>query len=103
MPRSIVRARTAASTPPAAPRQCPTIDLIEVTGSATDWVGAMERVWSHPDVLPRLKLNRGEIGSAEEICDQLVERRERWGISYIGLSADQLDAFEPVVARLAGT
>jgi len=43
------------------------------------------------------------IGSVSEICDQLVERRERWGISYLGMSADQLDAFAPVVARLAGT
>jgi probable F420-dependent oxidoreductase len=43
------------------------------------------------------------IGSVGEICDQLVERRARWGISYLGLSADQLDAFAPVVARLAGT
>jgi probable F420-dependent oxidoreductase len=43
------------------------------------------------------------IGSVEEICEQLVERRERWGISYLGLSGDQLDAFAPVVARLAGT
>lgn len=43
------------------------------------------------------------IGSVEEICDQLVERRERWGISYIGLSADQLKPFAPVIARLAGT
>ncbi len=43
------------------------------------------------------------IGSVEEICDQLVERRERWGISYLGLSGDQLDAFAPVVAKLAGS
>ena len=43
------------------------------------------------------------IGTVAEICDQLVERRERWGISYIGLSGDQIDAFAPVVARLAGT
>jgi alkanesulfonate monooxygenase SsuD/methylene tetrahydromethanopterin reductase-like flavin-dependent oxidoreductase (luciferase family) len=43
------------------------------------------------------------IGSVEQICDQLVERRERWGISYLGLSGDQLDAFAPIVARLAGT
>ena len=43
------------------------------------------------------------IGTVEEICDQLVERRERWGISYVTLSGDQLDAFAPVVARLAGT
>jgi probable F420-dependent oxidoreductase len=43
------------------------------------------------------------IGTVEEVCDQLVERRERWGISYLGLSHDQLDAFAPVIARLAGT
>jgi probable F420-dependent oxidoreductase len=43
------------------------------------------------------------IGTVDQICDQLVERRERWGISYIGLSGDQLDAFAPVVARLDGT
>jgi probable F420-dependent oxidoreductase len=43
------------------------------------------------------------IGSVEQICDQLVERRERWGISYLGLSGDQLDAFAPVVANLVGT
>ena len=43
------------------------------------------------------------IGTVEQICDQLVERRERWGISYLGLSGDQLEAFAPVVARLAGT
>lgn len=43
------------------------------------------------------------IGSIEEICAQLLERRERWGISYIGLSGDQLESFAPVIARLAGT
>ena len=36
------------------------------TVSATDWIEAMERVWSHPDVPPRLKLNRGDIGFAQE-------------------------------------
>lgn len=43
------------------------------------------------------------IGSVEGICEQLIERRQRWGISYLGLSGDQLDAFAPVVARLVGT
>lgn len=43
------------------------------------------------------------IGTVDELCEQLVERRERWGISYLGLSHDQLDAFAPVVARLTGT
>src|SRR3546814_11148553 len=43
------------------------------------------------------------IGTVEQICDQLQERRERWGISYLGMSADQLDAFAPVADRLTGT
>lgn len=43
------------------------------------------------------------IGTVDQICDDLVERRERWGISYLGLSGDQLDAFAPLVARLTGT
>lgn len=42
-------------------------------------------------------------GSPEEIADDLVERRERFGISGIGLSLDAIDAMAPVVARLAGT
>jgi probable F420-dependent oxidoreductase len=43
------------------------------------------------------------LGDVSQICDRLVERRERWGISYLGLSADQLEPFAPVIARLAGT
>lgn len=43
------------------------------------------------------------VGSLEEVIDTLVERRERWGLSYVGLSADALDAFAPVVDALSGT
>jgi probable F420-dependent oxidoreductase len=42
-------------------------------------------------------------GTTEEMCADLVARRERWGISYIGVSVDAVDALAPVVARLAGT
>jgi probable F420-dependent oxidoreductase len=42
-------------------------------------------------------------GSAEQIVDDLIERRERWGISYIGVGLDALHALAPVVAKLAGT
>ncbi len=42
-------------------------------------------------------------GTVEQIADDLVERRERFGISGIGLSLADLDAMEPVIARLAGT
>ncbi|MGZ8766170.1 MAG: TIGR03621 family F420-dependent LLM class oxidoreductase [Acidimicrobiia bacterium] len=43
------------------------------------------------------------LGTVEEICDTLVERRERWGVSYIVIGDDQVEEFAPVVARLAGT
>jgi probable F420-dependent oxidoreductase len=42
-------------------------------------------------------------GSVEEIVDTLVERRERFGISYLGVGIDALEPLAPVVARLAGT
>jgi probable F420-dependent oxidoreductase len=41
-------------------------------------------------------------GSVEQIVDDLVERRERFGISTIGLSASSLDDLRPVIDRLAG-
>ncbi len=43
------------------------------------------------------------IGTIDEICDQLVARRERWGVSYIVIGNDLFEAFAPVVERLAGT
>lgn len=42
-------------------------------------------------------------GTVDEIVEDLVERRERFGISTIGLSASALDDMAPVIARLAGT
>lgn len=42
-------------------------------------------------------------GTVEQIIDDLVEQRERFGISYLGISADSMDDLAPVVARLAGT
>jgi len=42
-------------------------------------------------------------GTVEQITDDLRERRERWGISYIGVGVEALHSLAPVVARLAGT
>ncbi|WIM85729.1 TIGR03621 family F420-dependent LLM class oxidoreductase [Candidatus Mycobacterium wuenschmannii] len=41
-------------------------------------------------------------GSVDRCCDLLVERRERFGISYIQLKSD-IESAAPIVARLAGT
>ena len=41
-------------------------------------------------------------GTVEQICDTLVERRERYGFSY-WVFHDEFEDLAPVVARLAGT
>jgi probable F420-dependent oxidoreductase len=43
------------------------------------------------------------VGSADAIAEQLHERRERLGISYIIVWDRVMDAFAPVVARLSAT
>lgn len=43
------------------------------------------------------------LGSLDAVCDRLVERRERFGFSYICVAQRHLEEFAPVVARLSGT
>jgi probable F420-dependent oxidoreductase len=43
------------------------------------------------------------VGTVDEVCDRLVQRREEWGVSYVVLGDDTYEAFAPVVAHLAGT
>ncbi len=53
-----------------------------------------EQLADHPHAL---------IGSVDSICDQLAERRETYGISYVTFGASVVDAVAPIVERLAGT
>lgn len=41
------------------------------------------------------------VGDASEMVDTLLERRDRWGISYIALRPEHLDALIPVLSVLA--
>jgi probable F420-dependent oxidoreductase len=43
------------------------------------------------------------IGTVEQIAEDLLARRERYGISYIGIPGESMEAFSPVVAQLHGT
>ena len=43
------------------------------------------------------------IGSVGSIVDQLVERRDRYGISYVTFGAAAMESVAPIVARLAGS
>jgi probable F420-dependent oxidoreductase len=52
-----------------------------------------EQMRAHPHAL---------FGSTDEICAELERRREAYGISYVTVTDGVLEAFAPVVARLAG-
>ncbi len=41
------------------------------------------------------------IGTQEELCDRLLERRERWGFSHVVVPDHSMESFAPIVARLA--
>jgi len=42
------------------------------------------------------------IGTPAQLVDDLLRRRERWGISYVIIGAADVESFAPVVAELAG-
>jgi probable F420-dependent oxidoreductase len=42
------------------------------------------------------------IGTEDELCERLVERREKYGFSNIVVGDQSMEAFAPIVARLAG-
>lgn len=43
------------------------------------------------------------VGSVNEVCEELQRRREEFGFSYITVGDAHLDAYLPIVERLAGT
>ncbi len=43
------------------------------------------------------------LGTVDQCVDQIGRWRERWGISYVGLGADSMEAMAPIVAQLGGT
>jgi probable F420-dependent oxidoreductase len=45
----------------------------------------------------------GLFGSVDDICDELIRRRELYDISYVTVGDMQMEEFAPVVAKLAGT
>ncbi|MDQ3758264.1 MAG: TIGR03621 family F420-dependent LLM class oxidoreductase [Actinomycetota bacterium] len=43
------------------------------------------------------------VGSIDQICETLVRRREEYGFSYVVIHDGEMEAFAPIVERLAGT
>jgi hypothetical protein len=42
------------------------------------------------------------VGPPSKLVEDLLERRERWGFSYVIVGGGDVEAFAPVVAELAG-
>jgi hypothetical protein len=42
------------------------------------------------------------VGTVDQMVEDLCARRARWGISYYVVHEPYMDAFAPVVTRLAG-
>jgi probable F420-dependent oxidoreductase len=64
-----------------------------VAGMAQMFGCSEDEMLRHPHTL---------FGSVDAICDELVRRREEYGISYFTVGEDNLEAFAPVVARMTG-
>jgi len=50
-----------------------------------------------------LELPIALIGTPDELCERLLERRKRWGFTNIVVPGETMESFAPVVAQLAGT
>ena len=70
---------------------CQTIFDLEITDSGTA-LSSAPGGWS----IPKRPL------TTEQAIAHLLEQRERYGFSYLQVSAGQVENFAPVVARLAG-
>jgi probable F420-dependent oxidoreductase len=57
--------------------------------------------WTSPEIMAEGPYSL--LGDTEQMVDTLLERRERWGLSYVTCWEEDMDALAPVVARLAGT
>lgn len=55
------------------------------------WDATTDQIHQSPHVL---------IGSVDRIVETLLERRERYGISYVVFLGGDLEAVEPIVAHL---
>lgn len=54
--------------------------------------------------LPTLqRFPHAAVGSVDQVCEELIRRREEYGFSYITVGDAHMDAYLPIVERLAGT
>lgn len=76
--------------------------LVNVTD---DRDGAVDMLTKAMGVSPDMVRNSpfALIGPPEQLIEDLLARRERWGFSYVIVGGEDVDTFAPVVAALAGS
>ena len=74
--------------------------LLFFTGDSVDDMPAdPDASWTSPEVLASGPY--ALVGDTEQMVDTLLERRERWGLTYLTCWEEDIDRLAPVVARLA--
>lgn len=63
---------------------------------------AQTRAWSGVSVEEILQMPTIFIGTVEQVAEQMLERRERFGISYYMTLDHMMEAYAPLVERLSG-
>ena len=87
------------------------LDSLEINALIQAVVVADQRMTAADQLASRFKVGRDvvletayvAVGTIDEICETLRQRRERYGISYLTVFERDMEAFAPVVERLAGT
>jgi alkanesulfonate monooxygenase SsuD/methylene tetrahydromethanopterin reductase-like flavin-dependent oxidoreductase (luciferase family) len=75
--------------------------LLFHTGDSAADLPRGEDAWTEPETLSGSPY--ALLGDASAMIDTLVERRERWGLTYMTCWEEDVERLAPVVARLAGT
>jgi probable F420-dependent oxidoreductase len=75
--------------------------LLFYVGRSAEDIPLEESGWTAPEVLADSPY--ALIGDTNQMIESLLERRERWGLSYFVCWPDDMDVLAPVVERLAGT
>lgn len=81
--------------------RCFVVNVTESPAASEEAVGGVAAMFGiDRDIV--LDIPLALIGTVDELCDRIERRRERWGLSYYTVGADEAEMFAPVVSRLAG-
>jgi probable F420-dependent oxidoreductase len=78
------------------------VQRVVVTDNPRQAAEELASRWTQLSVEEILQSPYALIGTVDHLVEELSRRRDRWGISYYVIFEPYMDAFAPVVARLAG-